>query len=591
MLLLPCAGLLLLARPAAQSAEPPFRFDLPAGYGAFVEQTEQPGWWIASAVEPPAAFTVRHQFVEAAGADPVRFAEWRRRDYWEPALAGASPRLEAWQGTLGGGPAAGSIVRFRLREREHVVIERFQIHYDHLIALTWEGPPEAAADANARLDRFVPPASWRPPPLASDLGRGGGPAPLPPLGHFEVTLDAAREAGAALEVTLLFQAAPWLAERGRLRWRVPGAAEPVELELDRGACKLVYTLRHDGDPGLAAAFGLAIDGLDLAACQASGWLAAPLLPELDAEPQRPVTPPSWRLEARVPAHLRALAAAAPAEERLDAASGARVFQFPRVAPGAGWPFVVVGQFAPVEIAGLRFWRRSGAKARDADAPLRFLARAAAALAARLPAAAALRWEVASFPGAGDRVLPGLLLLEERRGWLSQPLDQADPAAAAGSSSALVTRRRGLAELAVARAFGLELRGAGSGAPFLEASLTAWLAGELLADLGFVAEAEAIAAAWEAHDDAAGPLPAPLSLLPRADLAGAQRLLDRGPRVWQALAGRGGRQQLDAVLDEALKRGGFWTTEDLRVALEHATGADWAGFFERHVYGREALPAD
>ncbi|RMH02343.1 MAG: hypothetical protein D6702_09145, partial [Planctomycetota bacterium] len=214
----------------------------------------------------------------------------------------------------------------------------------------------------------------------------------------------------------------------------------------------------------------------------------------------------------------------------------------------------------------------------------FLARAAAELGRSLPAAAAGPvWSVTSFAGTGDRVLPGLLVLDEERGWLQQPVDSAwGPAGG--------TRRRGLAELAAGRAFGLRLRGRGSAAPFLEASLTAYLARRILADLGHADEAEALLAAWRAHDQAAGELPAPLSLLPREDLFGAQRLLGRGPLVWLAIERRAGRDRLDAVLNGFLKAGGFWTTEELRRALEERTGESWEAFFRDHVYGRRPPPA-
>jgi hypothetical protein len=586
MLLLPAASSLLLAwcAVAQEAAAPPFHLELPAGYRAFEDQPEYPGWWIARHEGGRAAFTVRHQLLETAGADAARFAEQRRREYWTPSLREVSATVSPWEGPLGGAPAYGSVVRARLGGEDRVILERFQVHLDHLIALTWEGAAGDQPAAEEALAGFLPPPTWRPAPLELDSGRGGGPAPLPSPGHFQIVFDAATEEMARqVWVTVTFQAAPWLAGRGSLRWRVPGEPEPVELELDQGACRLEYPLVHEADPHRAHDVGLVIDRFSIATSQVSSWLAAPLLAELEREPGRGVEPPSWQIEARVPAHVSALSARPAEAEEVDRESGARVVRFPVVEAGQGWPFVLMGQFSAEEIAGLEFHHRSGSKPRDTDGPVRFLARARAALAERLPASAGAAWEVTSFPGTGDRVFPGMLVLDEERGWLRQAVDQQWELPGG-------TRRRGLAELVVSRAFGLQLRGDGSAAPFLEASLTAFYAQRLLADLGFEEEAAALAARWRSHDEAAGALPAPLSRMPRADLFGAQRLLGRGPLVWAAIEARATREGLDAVLDGFLRRGGSWTTEELRSALEERTGDSWEPFFRRHVYGREAVPA-
>jgi len=585
MLLTLLASPLLLAWQASpQSAEPPFRFDLPAGYAAFTSPPEYPGWWIANHQGGAAAFTVRHQLIEAAGAQADRLAEQRRRDYWTPSLAQLAATIDPWSGSLGGAPAAGNVVRFSVQEQERVVVERFQIHLDHLIALTWEGAPEGFERAKQSLDAFVPPPAWRPAPLELDVGRGGGLEPLRSPGHFQITFDAAtKEPGRQVWVTVLFQAAPWLAERGSLRWRVPGEPELVELELDQGACKLEYPLVHEADPHKAHELGMAMDRASLATAQVSRWLAAPVLDELAEQPGRAVTPPSWQLDAWVPAHTSALSAEMAESTRLDKEAMAKLFRFPLVESGRGWPFVVMAPLSRTEIAGLSLFKRTGAKSRDADAPVRMLARLQAALQHRFPEASG-DWVVTSFPETGDRVLPGLLLLDEERGWLRQAVDQSWGAEGA-------TRRSGLAELVVSRAFGLQLRGSGSAAPFLEASLAAYLGQVLLADLGYEDEAAALLAGWQRHDREAGQLPAPLSLLPRADLLGPQRLLGRGPLVWRAIAERAGDQAFHTALRRFLKRGGFWTTEGLRQALEQATGDSWEEFFRLHVYGRKAPPQD
>ncbi|RMH02939.1 MAG: hypothetical protein D6702_07450, partial [Planctomycetota bacterium] len=373
--------LLLLLAPLVQEpgAPPPFELGLPDGYGPFRAAEGMPEWWIARHDSGAAAFTVRHQLLAAPGALAERLASERRRDYWRPALAEREGEVEAWRGRIGGEEAAGNTVRVVLEDGPRSIQERFLVHLDHLVALTWEGPEEGLAEAERILDAFRPPPAWVPPPLDFDPGRGGGPEPLPSIGRFEILFDAASAEEEEVRIRLDFTAAPWLAERPRLRWRVPGREEPVVLDLDHGCCRLEYSLPHHSDPHAAVTFGLAMDRSALAATRVAGWLAAPLLEELERQPDRPVEPPAWRLEALVPAHLGALSAAPPEREQLLAEENARRIVFPEVAAGRGWPFVLMAAWRHEEIAGLDFARRTGAKARDVDGPVRFLARAAAEL--------------------------------------------------------------------------------------------------------------------------------------------------------------------------------------------------------------------
>jgi aminopeptidase N len=62
-------------------------------------------------------------------------------------------------------------------------------------------------------------------------------------------------------------------------------------------------------------------------------------------------------------------------------------------------------------------------------------------------------------------------------------------------------------------------------------------------------------------------------------------MTRGALVWKAIEDRAGRANLDRILNQHLQRGGSWTTEDLRNALEAGTEREWTDWFRQHVYGR------
>jgi aminopeptidase N len=57
----------------------------------------------------------------------------------------------------------------------------------------------------------------------------------------------------------------------------------------------------------------------------------------------------------------------------------------------------------------------------------------------------------------------------------------------------------------------------------------------------------------------------------------------------AIEHKAGRDKLDAVLNAAIRKRSWWTTEDLREALEDRTGQDWSTFFRDYVYGRAFPP--
>lgn len=567
------------------AAEPPaFRLEVPPGYGPF-GRGEGPGEaWRSSSESGAAQFLVETVALEAPGAVPEAVAADARRRRWDPLLRGSQPRFRSWAGSWAGRHAAGTEIEFRSGGAERAIVERFLVLDDRLVVGTWEGPAQEVSAARAALDTFQLPAAWIPPSFATDPGRGLGPGAtvLPPPGTLVVAVTLNPQA-AGFQVGLLFEpnpALPW--PDGPPVFLFPASAKGIhgpEAE-EGGGWRLRYEVNWTREEEATAA-GVYPAPQALAALD-PGWLAIPLPPGGEETPEASRTPPAWRLEVAVPAHLAALSWSPPAEETISEELGLRRVVFRAMGPGQAWPFFLVGLFEPVEVSGLTLWQRRSARSLDPEGPLRFLDLLGRALQDWLPGAAA-PWAVATFPLPGDRHLPGLVALAEGQEWLRSPLDA--PWWRGG------TRRAGLAERMAARAFGLRLRGAGTGAPFLEASLAQYGAWRLLQACGRTEEAEALHRAWRQSEETAGPLPRPLSLLPRADVQGAQRLLTRGPLVWRAIEEQAGRAVLDALLRNRVQAGGIWTTEDLRADLERVTGRDWSPFFERHLYGREPVPAE
>ena len=131
-----------------------------------------------------------------------------------------------------------------------------------------------------------------------------------------------------------------------------------------------------------------------------------------------------------------------------------------------------------------------------------------------------------------------------------------------------------------------LTGIGNGAVFLDASLSEYAAWRILESAGLLSEADAMRTFWKSNEDALGKLPLPLTLMPLGDLQGGRRLMTRGALVWLAIEKRAGRLVLDKILNSKLDGSGFWSTEDLRLALEKHCEDDWLPFFQAHVYGRK-----
>jgi len=562
-------GTLLLAL-AQQSPAPPFSLTLPEGYESFVQPAPEAERWSSTRADGLGVFTIEHLLVATPGGDPGAVAR-EIRTFWLRGLQGLEPRAEDWSGAWGGFDAAGVDIRFTRGGRESVVLERILLLGDRLVHGLWEGPAAQREQALEAFASFRVPEAWipLPPPEVdpwSGLGEAGAEQPFP--GEFRIHADLTGVPGQQLLFVEVVWDGPAGMEAGG--WLYPPGSTPVERQGSDGE-GVRYRLRIDGEAGSGAPYGMArpLVGPGLAALDAA-WLAVPnVLLDAPAGYQAP----AWTLRLTYPASLTVFSHAPGAHGFVDK-GGYRKVDYPRLAAGRAWPFFLAGAYKPRK-AGSRTWNlRLDAKATLPDEAVRGVTRLEKALGAWLRTAPR-DVQVASFPGLGDRALPGLLVLDETAGWFNEPLD-------AGREG--LTQRIWLARAIGACTFGAGLRGVGSAAPFLEASLAEYGAWRLL-EAEWPDDAAVLAAWWQANEDALGTLPMPLSMMPAEDSFGARRLQSRGALVWRAIETRAGRAVLDAVLDAALAAGKPWSTSALQTALETRTEDDWSGFFRDHVYGR------
>ena len=570
-------GTLLLAF-APQTPAPPFSMELPPGYGAFEQTGPGDETWKARRGDALGQFLVQHLLVSTPGADVASVAR-DVRGMWERNLRGLEATVEAWQGPWGGFDGAGADIRYTRGESDNVALERVLLLGEHLVHAVWEGPAAQKEQALEALKSFRVPGAWIPvPPPETDPYSGLGPAgaerPFP--GTLRIHVDLTGLPGQQQLVVEVVWDAPEGVDAGG--WLLPPAATPVEREDGEGQ-GIRYRLRVDDMAGAGGPYGMARPplGPGLAALDAA-WLAVPNALFDDGPGYQA---PAWSLRVSFPATLTVFSDG-PGKSSFADQQSFLVADFAELQPGRAWPYFLAGSYKPQK-AGARTWYlRLDAKAPTPDLAVRGVERLEAALAKWLPAARGSR-SVVSFPGIGDRALPGLLVLDEAAGWFSEPLD---------ATREGLSRRTWLARAVAAGSFGASLRGLGSAAPFLEASLAEYAAWRLL-EAEWPEDAAALEAHWKAREAALGPLPMPLSMMPAEDAFGARRLQSRGALVWQAIERRAGRAQLDALLDRALAIGRPWSTQELQRALEESeesAESDWAVFFRDHVYGR-LTPAD
>lgn len=575
------AGLLLALAPALcqDAGEVPFGCTLPEGYRAFAAVPGAAEEWEAASADGTARFLIQHFLLESPGARADLVARDLGRQVWRAQFGGLEGfDLSEWQGGWGGLPhAAGHTVRYVQDKRAMAVVERIGIVHDHLVHFTWEGPASGLSDALTCAGGFRVPDAWIPlPPPAKDVHRGSAPGSeaLTFPWSLEVALDlvAWTERG-VIEVAVRAEpitvgGAPPEADA----WRLP--LQAISLLGKPGEVR--YRLDPKGDPDQLAIWGILVSPQnDLAACDAA-WLAAP-----DPGPGH-FLPPAWTLEATHPGHLVVVGPNL-AKTVFDEVSQRSQTRFATVPAARSWPFFLAGRFEDRLHAGIVLKLRKDAKALTADLPVAALARLQSVLQAWMPGFQP-RASVVSFPGAGDRVLPGLYVLDETREWFSQPMD---------SLLGTLTRRSWLARMAAASCFGVELRGSGNGAPVLENALAEYAAARLLEAADWQKDAEALRAWWNQSEQTAGELPMPLTLLPPEDVLGSQRILTAGARFWTNAEKRCGRTELDGILRQVLAAGQPWNTEDL-VSAGSALGKNAASrsalqsFFEQQLY---AIPPE
>ncbi|MCH2112435.1 MAG: hypothetical protein MK213_06215, partial [Planctomycetes bacterium] len=308
------------------------------------------------------------------------------------------------------------------------------------------------------------------------------------------------------------------------------------------------------------------------------WLAYPI--PLDGTPLMGVVqPPSWTLSATVPATEQGLSWCPPTTDTIQGSEAGRKLIWPRHPKNQSWPFLLTGPYLPAQVGGLTLHLRPGAKS-SRTLP-------AAAWLASLFDSAQSQYQgsrrtpmIATFPNCGDRIFPGLWILDESQKWLGASLDEAH---------GLLNRRVGFAELLGTSLFGGEVRGKGSARPFLEISLAEYVAMRLLENSLHPELADRLKETWREHDRSSGPLQQPLSLTERSDLEGPKRLLSTGPLTYLHIESMVGRPAFDLILRQALHSQALWTTEDLRTSLEASSDHDWKSFFDQHIYGRVPLP--
>lgn len=564
------APLALVAALAQAPEQPPFQLDLPTGYPAGFVAVDGPDGraWVALRSDERAQFEVRHFLLAAPGARADLVAENLRRERWEPIMRGFGSKIKPWHGEWAGQSAAGHDIQYVFEDQARMLAQRLIVDDEQMTIGTWEGPLDAWADAKLALEGIRLPEAWgvpsKAPQVDEEFGLGSTAEELQPVGHFEVEIDASDASWEQLGVIIRFQPAEGV-QRSSAEWLLPDGAE-----LDLAEAKEVrYRLSFVEENLLIARAGI-VPGPSCLGALTPGWLAMPA--DLASEDGR-FAAPHVSLTVRCSPHLGVVSDVPVVSN--EVAESVRTTRFARRPGGATWPIFAIGFYDFRQIAERAVGLRRSAEASQAERPIRFLDQLSAT-AQQLYPAADPTWSALTFPGAGDQVLPGVLVFDEANRWLSDPIE---------ANWIDGNRRTGLARKIAYLHFGRQLSGRGHGAVFLDAALSEYIAWRLLETAGYLKEARAMVEFWTEREQSLGELPRPLTLMPREDLAGAKRLMTRGALVWRALEARAGRAKLDQVLNEALKRGGSWTTEDLRNALERVTERSWADWFRSHVYGR------
>ena len=555
--------------PLQESA--PFQLNLPLGYEKFHAVPEQADAWQADSKDPLGLFEIRHFLLEAPGAFAKAVAKHQVDNYWRPLLQEGNPEVKKWYGSWGQSTnASGASIRFQLQEEARAVEFRVALSSDHLILGHWEGPVSQLDVGLKALQSFQAPNSWRASATPEeDTQQGLGPSAqlyrVP--GEWKILVQAHRGNFNEVQVAIVLTDAP-----PALSWRLPDGAKKIEETKD--SCTYQFQLLAiDGTPTPAS--GLSA-GFHFFQALRPDWLA---MPQWTAPPGATWAPPAWTLSVQGPAHLKTHSWTSPTGKHLQQTEPPYLqTDFPRMPKGRAWPFFLIGNYTHSTVQGRDFQLRNAGRQQSPDDKIAWLNRCEEELSQWLDTPQK-PWSLITGPDTSDWVLPGLLVLDENSDWLSTPLD---------AHWESLDRRTALTRKVAFRVFGLQSKGVGTGAPFLNHSLSEYVTWRLLERTGKMKEAHALLGWWELKEMQLSPLRIPLSLFPASDAVGTQRILSQGGRVWKAIEKKAGRPVMDAVLRDVAKAEGTWTTEDLRTLLETHTKEPWHDFFHAHIYGIQPL---
>ncbi|PCJ54934.1 MAG: hypothetical protein COA70_04400 [Planctomycetota bacterium] len=575
----------LVLASAQQAPSLPFDFELPQGYDAFEESDEGPSSWVSTRKDRGASFRVRHFLLGARDPIPSAVAKDIRDRMWAPRLKGIEHEFKAWTGLVDGIDAAGWVIRYQGNRKQMTILQRIAVQGDSMTMLVWEGPYAGLDGASEILDGFHIPDTWLSIPAPeTDIYRGLGASAIAPKfpGSLDIDIFAhAFLADAYFTVRLTYtpDLAPIASQD--FSWQLPLGAIEQEQQDDLGGRRIVYRIPVDEASGRGSNYGITrLQGQEFSALNPL-WLALPS----PAAAMPNVQAPAWRLQITHLANLEAISTSV-VRRRFDESTKAIVTEFAGLDAGIAWPFFLIGDYELRQTAGRNWHLRLNSNASLEEESMREVVRLHKVLDQWMPGADST-WTVASFPVIGDRVMPGLLVLDEDMGWFTAPVD----GVLSGILDGGLTRRTALARLLCQEPFGARLHGRGSAAHFLESSLAEYSTWRLLEAAGNQDDADALLAHWIARESQAGKLPQPLSLLEIGDLIGPRRLLSFGALVWRAIEQNCGRTAFDAILQQQLRTSTSWTTQDLETALKAAQpDFAWDTFFLQHVYGRH-LPSD
>jgi hypothetical protein len=560
----------------------PFTMDLPESYGAFETDPQRAGTWSATRADGLGKVSVGRFDLGVPGAQLDAVLEDIANRQWRPRVKELpESSLDRWSGTMSGLDAGGWEIRYRFNESMMAVTQQVAITGNYLILMDWSGPAAAREGMKPYFQSLQLPPEWLPEPTPTvDAARGlSGDLHSPFPGSLSIALDLrSLEEEERIDVLVTYHPAEPEKEpvvSGEPAWRLPGAAVRLPVNPGDGRYDVRYSLNISESHNYGNAYGITRLPGDSFAALDPLWIA---LPMFLVESEELYAPPAWSLTVYHSAHLRCMTAR-PVLTNFQEDTGVMTSAMTQLEAGQAWPFLVMAQYQQRREQEGTWWLRLDAKARTPKEALkarRALVETATELWGEVP-----EFTLASFPYVGDRVLPGLLLLDEQRGWFDKPIDgQLDEAPRLVQLARLIAQQR----------FGARLRGEGTAAQFLERSLAEFATARILEDVEWPEAdtmAEELRQSWRKREESAGELPLPLSLIPVDDLYGARRLLSFGPLVWAEIETKMGQEAFDSMLKERTASPTRWSCADLEKELrQRAPDVDWEPFLRASLYGRD-----